>query len=253
MCKVTIVTVCYNAKDTIAATMRSVLKQTYDNIEYILIDGKSTDGTIEEIDSIRKEYPNRCVRVQSAPDQGIYDAMNKGIDKASGDWINFMNAGDRFASNSVLEKFLPYFVTENDVLFGNTLLVKTHGVKRQKGVLKEGEFPSLVHQSVFVKTYLMKLYHFEMQYKISADFGFLYKLYLQGKNFHYVDIDVALYDLSGISSNHREQLYREHCKIRQEKPSKIKLAKYKIEDSLPNSLMRKIVEFKDYLNGGLCF
>ena len=88
--KVSVVTVCLNAVNEIERTMLSVLDQTYTNIEYIVIDGGSTDGTV---DIIRK-YQDRIAHFISEPDKGLYDAMNKGIDLATGEWINFMNAGD---------------------------------------------------------------------------------------------------------------------------------------------------------------
>ena len=98
-CKITIVTVCFNAEEILEQTMLSVLNQTYSDIEYLLIDGGSKDGTLDII----KKYSDR-VRWISEPDKGIYDAMNKAIKMASGEWINFMNAGDFFASTDVLEK-----------------------------------------------------------------------------------------------------------------------------------------------------
>ena len=97
--KISVVTVCYNSVDSIEETMLSVLNQTYSDVEYIIIDGGSTDGTVDII----KKYADRLVYWVSEPDKGIYDAMNKGIAAATGDYINFMNSGDRFASTNVIE------------------------------------------------------------------------------------------------------------------------------------------------------
>lgn len=97
---ISVVTVCYNAADTIEKTMLSVLNQTYHDIEYIIIDGGSTDGTVEII----RKYADRIAYWVSEPDKGIYDAMNKGIKVATGEWINFMNAGDEFVDEGVIEK-----------------------------------------------------------------------------------------------------------------------------------------------------
>lgn len=90
--KVTVVTVSYNADKVIEPTIKSVVNQTYPNLEYVIIDGSSTDNTL----NIIKKYSNKISAWYSEPDRGIYDGMNKGLDVATGDWIIFMNAGDRF-------------------------------------------------------------------------------------------------------------------------------------------------------------
>ncbi len=98
---VTIVTVSYNVVSTIERTILSVVNQTYSNIEYIIIDGGSTDGTVDII----KKYMDKIAYWVSEPDKGIYDAMNKGILMAKGQWINFMNSGDYLYSNDVISQF----------------------------------------------------------------------------------------------------------------------------------------------------
>lgn len=102
--KITVVTVCYNASGVIEQTMRSVLSQTYSNMEYVIVDGASKDNTLDIINKVSAEYPQANIVIKSEPDSGIYDAMNKGIGLATGDWINFMNAGDRFVSADTLAK-----------------------------------------------------------------------------------------------------------------------------------------------------
>lgn len=97
---VTVITVVYNAKELLEETILSVLNQTYSNIEYIIVDGGSTDGTLDII----KKYQDKISKYISEPDQGIYDAMNKGMSLSKGQWLNFMNAGDSFYSNDVLQK-----------------------------------------------------------------------------------------------------------------------------------------------------
>lgn len=231
--KITVVTVCYNAVDVIEKTILSIINQTYSNIEYIVIDGNSSDGTVDII----KKYSDRISKWISEPDTGIYDAMNKGIDLAIGEWINFMNAGDHFVSNTVIEEMMAEEDSDCEVLFGNTILVRGDYQVVRKGQYLENDFPNLSHQSVFVKTEMLKDRHFDLKFKICADFAFLYGLYKEGRKFCHKDIDVAQFDMAGLSATHRAQLYQEHCAIRDIKPRWNKLLKYRIEDALPQRFM----------------
>ena len=240
--KVSIVTVCLNAVKEIETTILSVLNQSFADVEYIIVDGGSTDGTVDVI----RKYQDRIAHFISEPDKGIYDAMNKGADLATGDWINFMNAGDCFASNMVVEEMVSGADSNCDVLFGNTILVRGDHQMGSKGHYLENDFPRLSHQSVFVKTNLLKESHFDLKYKISADFAFLYSLYRKGRSFCYKDIDVVQFDMMGLSTTHRAQLYQEHCAIRGVKSRWNKLLKYRIEDALPDWLMNLLVVNKHF-------
>lgn len=231
--KVSVITVCLNAANVIEGTILSVLKQTHTDIEYIVVDGGSTDGTVDVI----RKYQDRIAHFISEPDKGIYDAMNKGVDLATGEWINYMNAGDCFASNTVVEEMMIGTNLDCDVIFGNTILVRGNHQLASKGRYLENDFPKLSHQSVFVKTGLLKEHHFDMKYRISADYAFLYELYKEGRVFCYKDIDVVQFDMMGLSATHRTLLYQEHCAIRGLKPRWYKLMKYGIEDALPQRFM----------------
>lgn len=238
---ITIVTVCLNAVREIETTILSVLNQTYSNIEYIVIDGGSTDGTKDII----QKYQRRIAHYISEPDKGIYDAMNKGIDLATGEWINFMNAGDCFVNENVITNTVPALQGGHDVVFGNTIMANGRQMKLSKGKLYPDRFPKIGHQSSFVKTSLMKENHFNTKYIISADFDFLYKMYKGGKAFFYLDMEVALYNMDGTSSNHRELLYREHCEIRNQRLSWKRLLKYRIEDNLPICFMKWLLRYSN--------
>lgn len=117
--KISIITVVYNAVDLLEGTMNSVFNQTSDRIEYIIIDGASTDGTLELI----KANADKIDKWLSEPDRGLYDAMNKGLDLATGDFVWFMNAGDRLFSDTTVETLLSSVREDTDVLYGEVMLV----------------------------------------------------------------------------------------------------------------------------------
>jgi glycosyltransferase involved in cell wall biosynthesis len=121
--KVSIITVVYNGIEFLEETIKSVISQTYPNIEYIIVDGGSKDGTLDII----KKYEEHITKWISEPDKGIYDAMNKGIDLATGDWQNFLNAGDRFVDNDVLEKIFTTNLKNITLVYGNIIAIRENG------------------------------------------------------------------------------------------------------------------------------
>ena len=234
--KITVVTVCYNAVETIEKTILSVINQTYSNIEYIVIDGNSSDGTVDII----KKYANRISKWISEPDTGIYDAMNKGIDLATGEWINFMNAGDFFVNNHVIEDLLPVFEDKHDVIYGNTILTDGYLEKTYIPSFGEDGRPRLCHQSSFISTQLMKQYHYDDSFIIAGDTDFFDKIYKCGADFYYIEMIISLNNLDGISSNKRTVSYKEVCRIKKINPSWLKLVKYRIEDAIPKWIVKKL-------------
>jgi glycosyltransferase involved in cell wall biosynthesis len=195
---VTVVTVVRNGKEHIERTIQSVLDQTYENIQYVIIDGASTDGTI---DIIRK-YDHAIAYWVSEPDTGIYDAMNKGIDLSAGDWINFMNSGDRFYENSTVQKVIENHPGDADLIYGHHQMIydpgfsKLQEAKEMKNLWKGMVF---CHQSVFVKRALMKMYKFNIRNKIAADFELLYALYINKYVFYNSDIVISAITAEGFS------------------------------------------------------
>jgi glycosyltransferase involved in cell wall biosynthesis len=195
---ISIVTVVCNGEKYLEETILSVINQTYDNIEYIIIDGGSTDGTTDII----KKYEDKIDYWVSEKDSGIYDAMNKGIDVASGEWINFMNAEDSFYANDTLEKVFLNASFENiDVIYGNHKVVypsKTRIVQAGdiKDIWKGSQF---CHQSAFIASKVHKANKFNLFNRIGADFEFFYTLYKKNMSFKYIDIIVANYSAGGLS------------------------------------------------------
>ena len=204
---ITVITVSYNAVSIIEKTILSVINQTYSNIEYIIIDGGSTDGTIEII----KKYEDKITYWLSEPDKGIYDAMNKGIDKATGEWINFMNCGDTFFCNTVIEDLFQKANTNSDVIYGNTNLLLLTGGYIQKGeIATDKEYMPFGHQASFSRTSLMKKYGFDRNYKICADRNFFYIAYKNNAVFEYVDVNVSNYEAEeGVSSVNMSRIFYE--------------------------------------------
>lgn len=198
---ITVVTVCYNAVNELEKTMLSVLNQTYDNIEYIVIDGGSKDGTVDII----KKYADRLAYWVSGPDKGIYDAMNKGIRVAKGEWINFMNAGDRFYDeDSILNMYSTKVYLNADIIYGYQVHEYEYGsyVRKRLDLSNFSSSMPIGHPSSFVRTQLLKENLFDTQYHIAADYNFFFKMFLSNKRFEFVNTLVAVFEsTAGISSS----------------------------------------------------
>jgi glycosyltransferase involved in cell wall biosynthesis len=196
---ITVVTVVYNGGDTLEETILSVINQTYKNIEYIIVDGASTDNTIDII----KKHEDKIDYWISEPDEGIFYAMNKGIDLATGGWINFMNSGDTFFSREVLYDLNKFITTNIDIIYGNTyldgkLLYKPINNISNMFFLKGG---MVNHQAIFARKICLKNGGFNTKYKICADKDWLMLQYKNGAKSKYISLDVCNYDTHGNSSN----------------------------------------------------
>tara|TARA_B100000900_G_scaffold401425_1_gene406098 strand:- start:653 stop:1438 length:786 start_codon:yes stop_codon:yes gene_type:complete len=173
MDKISIVTVVFNRREEFEETIENILSQTYDNLEIIIIDGGSTDGTVDVI----KKYNHKIAYWVSEPDKNIYHAMNKGIINATGKWINFMNAGDLYYEKNVIENvFANSEYKEVDLLIGNSIIEYDEFSRRyQNGNLSEiWKGARFIHQSCFIKTEFQKLNPYNENNEISADFEFFF-------------------------------------------------------------------------------
>ncbi|GHZ48428.1 Putative glycosyltransferase EpsE [Vibrio cholerae] len=207
---ITVVTVVYNGEAFLEDTILSVINQTYDNVEYIIIDGGSTDGTLD----IVRKYEHAIDYWVSESDKGIYDAMNKGIFLSTGKWINFMNAGDSFSTPDIMYNVSCH--TDVDVIYGDALVLyeQRPPIVRLAGLvcrLKRGS--QFFHQSAFTDTYLLKKLGFDERYKFAADFDFFFKAHLLGASFKKIDCVVCNYAAGGISDVKRVQVIREFVSI----------------------------------------
>lgn len=205
MLKVTVITVCYNEKERLRKTIESVSCQTYSNIEYIVIDGDSTDGT-QKIFSEYSRYSN--IFFYSEKDYGIYNAMNRGIARASGDYIYFINAGDTMYNKHVISDVVSFIGNDKDTIYyGKIYISFADGVMQMQDfsntekTLRErliiGEMPC--HQSIFSPRRALTNHYFREQYKIRADYEWLLYSLIQGNKYRAVPTIIGYYDASGTS------------------------------------------------------
>ena len=234
--KLSIITVVYNDKSNIEETIRSVIYQTYTNIEYIIIDGGSTDGTIDII----KKYKDKIDYFISEKDNGIYDAMNKGIRIATGNYINFMNSGDRFNSLDILKLITDQIDSTDDVIYGNHIVYYDPQIYGdfQRTVIASKNLDNIwkgmpfSHQSCFVKTEIMKNIGFNYSnLKIAQDFALIYELYKKKYNFKFVDLTISSILAGGYSdtfSNRYHSLKENLIVLLQNNEIKYKIIRYVI-------------------------
>ena len=207
--KVTVVTVVFNAVTLIEATIRSVLSQDYDNIEYIVVDGGSSDGTKEVID----KYVDEIDFFICEPDDGIYDAMNKGISLGSGNFFNFMNAGDVFLDQSVVTTFVESSSGVNAGFFyGDTSIgYKTLRHKPNIGVDDMAYGMPVCHQSVFFRK--SSELRYEKKYRICADQELLIRYCRAFGSGYKMNQTICRYLLGGVSSQNLLKITMEKIEI----------------------------------------
>lgn len=192
--KVSIITVCYNSEKTIKDTIDSVVEQTYHNIEHILVDGVSTDNTLSIIEDYKKN--SKDVVFVSEKDDGIYDAMNKGIKIATGDIIGILNSDDFLASDNIIQQIVNVFNSSQcDGSYGNINYVDECDIKniKRKWVAGNGKFEngwSFGHASFYLKREIYEEYGlYKTHYKISSDYDLMLRLYKNGENLKFAYIN----------------------------------------------------------------
>lgn len=195
--KISIITVVCNNQETIQCAMDSVLSQDYDDIEYIIVDGDSTDSTVDVIKNIIKKHPERNIKFISEKDEGLYDAINKGIKMASGDVVGILHSDDFYSDNAVVARVVENFKrTGVDCIFADLLMVEKNNIQkvaryyRSNGFTPKwfacGHMPA--HPTVFLKRELYDRHgFFKTDYKIAADFELLTRFFVKEKiTYHYV-------------------------------------------------------------------
>lgn len=205
---ITVITVCYNCASALEKTILSVINQKYKKLEYIIIDGGSTDGTQQVI----QKYSPYISTWLSESDGGVYWGMNKGIALATGEWINFMNAGDTFVSDTVLHDcfYSKLYDIRTKLICGDTICSFPWGKYFRKGKNPDGTL-NFCHQSVFSRTSALKKTPYDTSYKIIADNIWYNHLKINEKA--YIPVSVSVYEgYNGISAKNDVNFYRELCR-----------------------------------------
>ena len=210
--RISIITICYNAASTITRTLRSVSAQTYPNIQYLIIDGASKDNTLELVRELAPE-----AEIYSERDKGIYDAMNKGLDRATGDYVWYLNAGDALVSPTTVEDLVRATCTGDslpDVLYGDTRLIDAEGHDlglrrlRPPHQLDWRSFRSgmlVCHQAFVAKRSISP--HYDLRYRFSADVDWCIRVLKEAKTTAFYPEPIALYLNEGTTTaNHRASL-----------------------------------------------
>lgn len=223
MKKISIITVCKNDKNRIEKTIESVINQDYENIEFIIIDGNSTDGTTEII----KKYLDKISIFVSEPDTGVYDAMNKGIKYSTGDYLFFLNAGDYFYDNNVLSRIFTRGYNE-DLIYGNIFLYrrsKPFFIKLMPTRISNYFMLTdmISHQAIFfTRKVFDELGLYNEKYKISADYDIILKSFKKGFTYRKVKEIISIVEFEGINSK------RENIRQRENERKQVQAEIYKL-------------------------
>ena len=231
--KLSIITVCFNAENTIEKTIKSIIEQTSTEFEWVVVDGNSTDRTNEIIKEYILKFEQKGVKVNyhSEQDKGIYDAMNKGAQRAIGEYLTYMNADDLYYQKDSIEQVIATLKnTSADIIYGDTCFIKPNEqyIEKAKTIETITYHIPFCPQSAFVRSELQRQLQFDTQFRISADYDFFLRAYLNGKKFQKIDQVIAYFTFGGASNKNLIKTYKEDVAV-------------KVKNGLErkNSLMRK--------------
>ena len=197
---VSVISVNLNHKAELEHTLKSIHEQDYAEIQHVIVDGGSTDGSIELIKEYAKKYEIEWI---SEPDKGIYDAMNKGVQLANGNWINFLNAGDSFASSQTVSDVIKNTESGDDLVYGHTCFVSADKKQIIKGRGTEILWQALNfnHNSLFTRREILLKHPFNLFYRIVADSEFVVWCYKQEYHFKCLDMVINNYPVGGFADS----------------------------------------------------
>lgn len=208
---VSVISVVYNGEKYLEETIKSIIHQDYKNLEYIVIDGCSSDGTVEII----KKYQDSISYWISEKDKGIYDAMNKGLKAARGEYLNFMNAGDYFCDNKVISDFINDMKKGYLIICADTVIMYPDGFRRRNKLFLNLYIMPAYHQSMFFHRNVFRWYgNYNTKYKFGADIDLWQRVYLKSKDKIIGRNRVAsVNNLSGFSNKNFIEAYKEEITI----------------------------------------
>ena len=215
--KVSIITSVYNSEKTIDTCMDSVLNQTYPDIEYIIVDGGSNSETLSKLNAAAEKYPN--IKLNSEPDNGIYDALNKGIRKATGEIVGFVHSDDFLADATIIASIVEAFKTKGvDGVYGDLHYVALENTDKiirnwisqpfSSKLLKSGWMPA--HPTLYLKKNLYDTYGmFDVNFKIAADYDFILRIFKQANlNFFYLPKTIVKMRVGGASNRSLKNIFQ---------------------------------------------
>jgi glycosyltransferase involved in cell wall biosynthesis len=200
---ISIITVVYNAVFTLEQTILSIINQTYRDIEYIIVDGGSTDGTI----NIIKKYEDKLAYWVSEPDKGIYDAMNKGLENVHGNFVYFLNSGDVLYKNDILDKIAIQMTDFKVVYYGNVYLSNIQKLYWGKFSAYKLAIGNICHQSIFYPQSIYKTHRYNLKYRVFADYHYNICIFIKVK-FAYIDEIITKYDNQGFSITEKDEMFK---------------------------------------------
>ena len=218
--ELSVITVCLNDYSNLAKTLESIKKQKF-KMEYIIVDGNSNDGSKQLLENEISWIDHLIIE----KDKGLYDAMNKGVLKSSGEWIMFLNAGDVFDNNQVLQKIFNSrnLIKNNDIVFGDTKVMHENGEENyiEAGSLKNIDYGmQFSHQSMLVRKNLQNKYLYNLNFKYAADYDFILNSFYNKKNFGRFRGPIAKMSTNGVSDINRIPVLKEWLHISKKKSFK---------------------------------
>lgn len=193
--KISVLTVCYNSFPFMEESILSVVNQTYDNIEYVIIDGGSTDGTLD----LLNKYRDKISILVSEKDKGIYDAINKGLKLATGDFLIVLGTDDHFLSYHTLEKVAPKLESQDCVYYGNVYMEEFNLIHKRKFNKTKRAIWNICHQCIFYPQNVYKFYEYDLKYKLFADNEYNFRI-SEKFCFTYIEDTISYFSYGGKSA-----------------------------------------------------